>query len=341
MITQRMLMNVGSTYTPPFPEAVWSLIVESTAEENMTTGIPIAVDVSNVPAKDKEHFSITINWGDGASTLLAIEDFGDATYNTIVVPNEKLTHTYTSEGQFTVTVASNFWPYINFVTYVTASLLPPDITSPIYALHYFKASIIEVGVLPKFFRLYQASANSNSANSYSNFKFFLCFCKRLTTFAEDLFINNPDITTVDSLFYGSSIQGYPSTLFDPLTNLKTATSCFKNSGVVIVLPGLFSKCTKLTNVSSCFANCAYLESIQTGFLSSNPNLTSVRALFDGSVGVTYFNLTFPATGISDAQDFCELNSNSYSRIIRCPAGSTTATTLKALPASMGLTIEEY
>lgn len=52
MITQRMLMNVGSTYTPPFPEAVWSLIVESTAEENMTTGIPIAVDVSNVPAKD-------------------------------------------------------------------------------------------------------------------------------------------------------------------------------------------------------------------------------------------------------------------------------------------------
>ena len=141
-----------------------------------------------------------------------------------------------------------------------------------------------------------------------DFRNYFYYCSSLASIPENLFINNPQITTFGRCFNGcTSLTFIPVGLFDNNPNVTDFNNCFNGCSALTSIPeGLFDNNPNVTNFNYCFYYCSSLASIPQGLFDNNPNVTNFNScfsnckalisipqgLFDNNPNVTNFSSCF-------------------------------------------------
>lgn len=96
----------------------------------------------------------------------------------------------------------------------------------------------------------------------------------------------------------------------------------------------------MTNFSSCFEDCEGFTTIPTNLFKYNIEVTDFSDCFDLCDDLQGFDIYIGSTKVKDCSYFVHKNTK-YTRIVRVPAGSTTADTFKKKADSLGITVIEY
>ena len=162
-----------------------------------------------------------------------------------------------------------------------------------------------------------------------DFSNYFYYCTSLTSIPENLFINNPQITSFQGCFYYCiSLTSIPSGLFDNNPNVTSFQRCFTNCTFLTSIPqGLFDNNPNVTDFYSCFSYCASLTSIPQGLFDNNTNVTDFGRCFynsrkltvnvqigsttTSSVSVIYFATRTATIGTV----YCRAGSNAYNAFL--------------------------
>ena len=145
--------------------------------------------------------------------------------------------------------------------------------------------IVSLSKLYPFFRPYDYIASIEEPLPFmgeTDFGSYFLFCHTLASIPENLFINNPQITTFNNCFrYCQSLTSIPQGLFDNNPNVTDFSSCFDNCQALTVIPqGLFDNNPQVTSFYRCFGYCSSLTSIPEELFDNNPNVTNFSGCFD-------------------------------------------------------------
>lgn len=165
-----------------------------------------------------------------------------------------------------------------------------------------------------------------SKTDFSNYFFN---CHSLVSIPENLFINNPQITSFNSCFYNcDSLTSIPQGLFDNNPNVTDFGYCFYHFDSLISIPeGLFDNNPKVTDFIFCFYGCKSLTSIPQGLFDNNLNAYKFECCFynctnltvnvrigsttTSSVSVSYFAYNTAAKGTV----YCRAGSSAYNAFL--------------------------
>ena len=160
--------------------------------------------------------------------------------------------------------------------------------------------------------------------SETDFSNYFNFCYSLVSIPENLFINNPQITSFYRCFYRcTSLASIPFGLFDNNPNVTDFNRCFYYCTSLASIPvGLFNNNPNVTDFGSCFSECNVLTTIPEGLFDNNPNVTDFGSCFYyckslTSIPVSLFNNNTKVTDFS----FCF--SNCRKLTFNVQIGSTT------------------
>ncbi len=251
-------------------------------------------------------YSINVDWGDGSTSTLTSSSYS-YNYTSAAV------HTYSTAGEYTISVSSANWNSIYFDTatqdydYATSNYTTQHI-------YYFKNTVTELlSPLPQFYRIrYQQYSGASYRRYYTNSANILSSlfynCTKLTSIPSNLFVYNTAATSFQSCFCDcSSLQSIPEGLFDSNTIMTTVTFCFYGCTSLQSIPtGLFDKNTAVNSFLYCFYDCRSLQSIPAGLFDKNTAVTSFgfcfydcrslqsipSGLFDKNTAVTGFSRCF-------------------------------------------------
>ena len=220
-----------------------------------------------IPLYNTTGYDMSIDWGDGSTTD------NITTYN-----DSRLTHSYTSNGNYDVSISGTckgiyfnntgdrskldsirHWGNVGFETFNKAFYGCSNLVS------------LPIGSI----------TGGDDVTSFST-----CFGNTsITSIPSGLFDNNTDVTAFSSCFFGTNITSIPSGLFDNNTSVTVLNACFYNCNNLTLIPsGLFDNNTAVTNFSFCFFG---------------TNITSIPSgLFDNNTAVTSFNSCFNTTDIT-------------------------------------------
>ena len=151
------------------------------------------------------------------------------------------------------------------------------------------------------------------------------YCASLVSIPENLFINNPQITTFYYCFYQcTSLLSIPQGLFANNPNAVDFGACFQGCTSLTSIPqGLFDNNPNATHFGSCFQGCTSLTSIPLGLFDKQPNAYMFGDCFNNcknlTVRVQIGSTTTEWTHVGDVSDFAE---NTAARgTVYCRAGS--------------------
>ena len=147
----------------------------------------------------------------------------------------------------------------------------------------------------------------------TNFSNYFSYSRSLVSIPENLFINNPQITSFASCFYYcTSLTSIPQGLFDNNTNVTNFSYCFYNCTSLTSIPvGLFDKNLNVTDFSYCFERCEKLKvNVQIGSTVTN------------SVDVGYFAYSNAAKGTV----YCRAGSNAYNAFLESTSANVNVRT---------------
>lgn len=108
-------------------------------------------------------------------------------------------------------------------------------------------------------------------------------CKNLVSIPEDLFYDNPEITSFQNTFLNcSGITEIPENLFSYTTRITTLVSVFDGTSISTVPEKLLSNIKtprEVTNINGIFSNCASLVSIPEYIFADFINITVFSNFF--------------------------------------------------------------
>ena len=156
--------------------------------------------------------------------------------------------------------------------------------------------------------------------------FYYCFyqCTSLLSIPQGLFANNPNATHFSSCFYGcTSLTSIPQGLFANNPNAYSFYYCFYQCTSLKSIPqGLFANNPNAVDFGACFQGCTSLTSIPQGLFDNNPNATHFGSCFQGCTSLTSIPL-----GLFDKQPnaymFGDCFNNCKNLTVRVQIGSTT------------------
>lgn len=156
--------------------------------------------------------------------------------------------------------------------------------------------------------------------------FYYCFyqCTSLTSIPQGLFANNPNATNFGHCFYGcSSLTSIPQGLFDNNPNVTSFWYCFNYCSSLTSIPvGLFNNNPNAIDFGACFQHCTSLTSIPQGLFDKQPNATHFGHCFADCTSLTSIPL-----GLFDKQPnaymFGGCFHNCENLTVRVQIGSTT------------------
>jgi len=188
-----------------------------------------------IPCQDVGTFNATLDWGDGSTSEITTYDDAD------------LSHTYTTAGEYSVTVAGDFpnvyfnrtgdkakligmlggeqheWLALNLAFFETNLAVLPDViyapTATSFASCFRSTNITAI----------PAGLFDNNAAVTS---FDACFmsCSGLTAIPTGLFDNNTAVTSFRYCFFGcANITDFPASAFDNWNPAATSNDCFVNT----------------------------------------------------------------------------------------------------------------
>ena len=198
--------------------------------------------------------TITVDWGDDTSS-----EFTSSTSDR--------THSYASPGTYAVTVSSDDWSKVTFVTNNSTSSVSSS-SNP--TLYWFRSTVTALnGMMPEM---------ANTSLSYA----FLG-CTKLTTIDEHLFSSCGSISSFAYCFYGcTSLTALPENLFNGCTSSASFAYCFYGCTALVDIPSsIFSGCTGATAFNNCFYNCTSLEDIPQSLFKDCIGATNFHTLFRG------------------------------------------------------------
>ena len=122
----------------------------------------------------------------------------------------------------------------------------------------------------------------------TNFTGYFASCESLVSIPENLFINNPQITSFYRGFYRcADLTSIPVGLFDNNPNVTTFSRCFSLCSSLTSIPiGLFDNNPNVTEFDYCFYSCSALTSIPEGLFDNNLNVTEFNYCFGGCSALT-------------------------------------------------------
>src|SRR5574344_2426151 len=239
---------------------------------------------------------VTIDWGDGNSTVYANIDTEE---NPSCV--SLISHSYNNIGDYNITIVFDNLTKIKVSTEIL-----------------------------KVFGEFNGCQNANDFNELFAFCFSLehvsntlfskcinlsdisyCFwnCSSLSSIPSTLFNGCQNLTNVSSCFWMcSSLSSIPSTLFNGCQNLINVSNCFNNTGLSTIPSSLFDDCSYINDFSGCFYGCYQLHSIPNGLFNRCPNATDFSGCFAMSgvenIPTDLFMLNINAIDFSMCFNYC-------------------------------------
>ena len=158
----------------------------------------------------------------------------------------------------------------------------------------------------------------------TNFSNYFLACRSLVSIPENLFINNPQITSFDSCFNScDSLTSIPQGLFDNNPNVTDFRSCFWNCNSLTSIPqGLFDNNPNVTDFGYCFFSLTALTSIPEGLFNNNLNATYFNFCFFRCTSLTSIPLGLFNNNLN-ATDFSSCFQRCTSLKVNVQIGSTT------------------
>lgn len=98
----------------------------------------------------------------------------------------------------------------------------------------------------------------------------------LENVCEYLFINNPQLTTLNGAFRATRVASIPNNLLYGLSNLTSAEIIFEWTGIKQIPNDLFAYSPKLYNLRAAFADCRNLVSVPQGLFDAQINVSNLR-----------------------------------------------------------------
>ena len=224
----------------------YTIDTEATTSGAKNATIPVSA-LQNASSK------LLIDWGDGNGIELTPEN----------VTTANLTHTYSTVGEYQITVGAVNWLEYEFLTDSSAS-------SSNILIQTFRETVTSIdGPMPSV---------SNSTLDY-----FLYSCTHLASYSSRIFDNLPNATSAVSTFEEcSSLAVISAGTLRNQTQLTNATSMFEGCNLVTYIPsGLISQCRQLTNATQMFKNCTSLTYYPNTLLLNNTALTTRTNMFAG------------------------------------------------------------
>lgn len=185
---------------------------------------------------------ITVDWGDGITEEYSSGD---------------MTHTYTTQGDYKITILSTTgnMPYFTCSpTGIIKRILTPLLTC--YTGNNTRRTFDEFlryesncRSLPKRFFI----KNPQITSMNSTFQFYGWYGQWFMP--SDLFYYTPNVTDMGFLFSYARFRILPDGIFDKCTEVATFNSALNTFyGINNMSSNIFDKCTKVTDFSSCFGN---------------------------------------------------------------------------------------
>lgn len=107
-------------------------------------------------------------------------------------------------------------------------------------------------------------------------------CDSITSAPADLLYNCPKLTSVQSLFRGTSLTSIDEDFFSHNTELTDASIIFSSGKLKTVPAKLFANNPRITTFNSLFANSPSFETVPAELFANNPAVTTFRMVFQGS-----------------------------------------------------------
>lgn len=213
---------------------------------------------------------ITIDWGDGNSTVYANIDTEE---NPSCV--SLISHSYNNIGDYNITIVFDNLTKIKVSTEIL-----------------------------KVFGEFNGCQNANDFNE------LFAFCYRLEHVSNTLFSKCINLSDISFCFWCcSSLSSISSTLFNGCQNLTNVSNCFNNTGLSTIPSSLFDDCSYINDFSGCFYGCYQLHSIPNGLFNRCPNATDFSGCFAMSgvenIPTDLFMLNINAINFSSCFNYCD------------------------------------
>ena len=106
-------------------------------------------------------------------------------------------------------------------------------------------------------------------------------CTSITSLPSDILTGNPNLVTVQWLFYNTGITSVPAGSLNGLTGAKDITGLFAGTRISSVPAGLLATATNLQVIAQLFWKCSLLTDLPTTTFSTNSALTSAYGALAG------------------------------------------------------------
>lgn len=228
---------------------------------------------------------ITVDWGDGITEEYSSGD---------------MTHTYTTQGDYKITILSTTgnMPYFTCSpTGIIKRILTPLLTcytgnNPRRTFDEFLRYESNCRSLPK--RFFVKNPQITSMNS--TFQFYGWYGQWFMP--SDLFYYTPNVTDMGFLFSYSRFKVLPNGIFDKCTEVTTFNSALNTFyGINNISSNIFDKCTKVTDFSNCFGRVS--STVTLPRLWERTNVTNYSYCFNNaSSALNYYEVPYSWGGPS-------------------------------------------
>ena len=248
--------DIPESWGGPRSEENFSFKIQTTPE-NLVFTMPFVL--GNYP--DLKVQPILIHWGDG--TITTIED-GD-------VSEEKCTHRYEVEGEYTISITSVEDIGIG---YKTAYIIPEFKT-------YQKQKVLPSALLMTEIVTPFAQMINTDGEYVTNFENTLRGAENIVTICDTILNNLWRATSLANFFRKcTKLTSLPSSLFSKLEGDVKLNACFQDCTVIEELPStLLQPLRNITTLHNTFNGCTGLTTIPETLLNNNVNLVTLDRCF--------------------------------------------------------------
>ena len=349
----------------PDPIIEWQMTATTiTVNTGKYLAVPLYVDPEDPSSANVE---ITIDWGDGAQTVLHQSDFPPHDNLSFVY---SLWHEYSAGGSYVIKCSAkeSSWRKTYFMTNTQWIELPgsANYNSQIYVWR-VQQDTLDTPIPP--FRgtaSITGTAYGTCALFENMLRYFLYNARFMTAIPADLLANCGHMVNIEGCFSNMySLRTIPKGLLDPLTKLNgcgnvfrgcslidsidedllkgpastvnDVTGLFYATAVKTIPAGLFDGCVNITNARACFGHTQVQGDASVkpprALFKNLTKLENIKDLFSYCLNLKFWTFEFSSPNISNAPNWVDVGSSNLNRaVVLSGAANTSSTTYKTLNA---------